>query len=191
MPRCAPALIGVQFLLANAPDVSLVSLRRHRLMTRRIVISLVQAQMLRSFIRVETPHHNTLQGHIQQLGVVNVGSGHHHAQRPRCRQAERFACCLPCLGPWDCGRPNLPKTGPAHVAPELVEGRQLAIPIPRLPVPRTPRPTQPRYAPEHQAPSGAGRYGGWCFRLPVPRTGDSNGGHIGMVPAAPTPVVKS
>ena len=45
-----------------------------------IVVSLVQTQMLNPYAG---PLHNyAIQGNGQQLGVVNIGTGHHHAQRP-------------------------------------------------------------------------------------------------------------
>ena len=71
---------GLQLLLPYPSDMPLVPVSRHRLMARWIVVSFVQAQMLNPGSR--TFHHYASQGHVQQFGVVNVGSGHHQAQWP-------------------------------------------------------------------------------------------------------------
>ena len=48
--------------------------------TRRIVISLVQSEVLLKCLRVRTLNDNGLNGQFQQLGVVNVGTAHDHTQ---------------------------------------------------------------------------------------------------------------
>ena len=51
-------------------------------MARGIVVSLVQAQPLRPLINtVWTLYNYVFQSQLQQLGVVDIGSGRHHAQR--------------------------------------------------------------------------------------------------------------
>jgi len=53
--------------------------RRHT--SRGIVIAFIQAQVLRRIVRRLRPiHHDRLDGLLQQLGVVDVGARHDHAQ---------------------------------------------------------------------------------------------------------------
>ena len=72
------------------------------LMAGWIVVSLVQAQTLEPCITTAwTLHHYAFQGNLQQLGVVNVGPGHHHAQRsaaPVNQDAPLAACLSPVRG---------------------------------------------------------------------------------------------
>ena len=71
----------VQLLLADASDVWPIAVSGDGSTTRRIVIPLVQAQVLWVILgELRTFDHNRLQGLIQQRGVVGVGSGNHNAQ---------------------------------------------------------------------------------------------------------------
>ena len=71
----------VQLLLADASDVWPIAVSGDGSTTRRIVIPLVQAQVLWVILgELRSFDHNRLQGLIQQRGVVGVGSGNHNAQ---------------------------------------------------------------------------------------------------------------
>ncbi len=64
-----------------------------------IVVSLVQAQMLSPSLW--PLHHYAFRGNGQQLGIVNIGSGHHQAQRPSAavnQQAALAASLAPIRG---------------------------------------------------------------------------------------------
>ena len=58
--------------------------------------------MLHLLITTAKPlHYNAFQGQRQQLGVVNIGPGHHHAQRPPApvnQDAPLAACLSPVRG---------------------------------------------------------------------------------------------
>ena len=71
----------VQFFLTDTADVSLVPVGRNSSVTCGVVIPFVQTQVL-SFIPgiFRTRHHYMLQSLFYQLGVVNIGSGHYHAE---------------------------------------------------------------------------------------------------------------
>ena len=69
----------VQFLFANTPDVRLVSGFGDSSVACGVVIPLVQAQVLDAF---RTVHHYALQRRLEEFRVVDISSGHHHAQWP-------------------------------------------------------------------------------------------------------------
>src|SRR5712691_11710172 len=72
----------VQLLLANAPNVRGVAVCRNGGLPGRIVVALVQTQMLRMPRgRLGPLDHDRLQGCREQLGIVDVGSRHHHGER--------------------------------------------------------------------------------------------------------------
>ena len=78
----------VQLLLSNAADMGTVSECGNGTVACGIVIPFVQAQVLGCFLSKRRTfrrgfgagHDYTLQSPLQQLRVVDVGSGHHHAQ---------------------------------------------------------------------------------------------------------------
>ena len=75
----------------------------------------------------------------QQFGVVNVGCGHHHGQRPPLPSA-RTLRLLPALArPVGLGPTESPQNGPCPW-----RSTQPAIPTPPRPVPLTPQPVPPR-----------------------------------------------
>ena len=108
----------VELFLADAPDVRRMAVRGCRGMACGIVVSLVQAQMLRHTLRRLRPlDHDRLDGLLQQLAVVDVGSSHHDAQRPASRpRRSRYVSCPVCRDPWGSGRQDPPKTRLAHGA---------------------------------------------------------------------------
>ena len=67
----------VQFLLANSPDMRLVSGVGDGPVAGGIVIPLVQAQVLGTFRPL---HYDALQRRPEEFRIVDIGSGHHHAQ---------------------------------------------------------------------------------------------------------------
>jgi hypothetical protein len=80
MPFAIPL---VEFLFADTPNVRNIVILIRRGASCRIVIALIQAQVLRRIVRRLRPIHNDrLNGLSQQLAVVDVGTGHNHAQRP-------------------------------------------------------------------------------------------------------------
>ena len=84
----------VQFLLANTPDLRLVSGVGVGPGAGGIVIPLVQAQVLDAFRSV---HHYALQRRPEEFRVVDISSGHHHTQWPAgpVDQDAFLASCLP------------------------------------------------------------------------------------------------
>ncbi len=72
-------LILVQSLLSDTPDVRLVSGVGDGSVACGVVIPLVQAQVLDAFRPL---HHYALQRRPEQFRVVDISSGHHHAQWP-------------------------------------------------------------------------------------------------------------
>ena len=88
----------VQFLFANTPDMRLVSGLGDGSVAGGIVIPLVQAQVLRAF---RTVHHYALQRRPEEFRIVNIGSGHHHAQwsaGPVYQDAFLASCLAPVCG---------------------------------------------------------------------------------------------
>ena len=84
----------VQFLFANTPDVRLASDVGDGSVACGVVIPLVQAQVLDTFWPV---HHYALQRRPEEFRVVDISSGHHHAQWPAgpVDQDAFLASCLP------------------------------------------------------------------------------------------------
>ena len=69
----------VQFLFANTADMGLVSGVGGGFVAGGIVIPLVQAQVLSA---LRPTHHYTLQRQPEEFRIVDIGSGHYHAQGP-------------------------------------------------------------------------------------------------------------
>ena len=82
----------IQFLLAT-PDMRLVSGFGDGPVAGGIVVPLVQAQWAPS-----TVHHYALQRRLEELRIVDIGSGHHHAQWPAC-PVDQDAFLAPSLAP--------------------------------------------------------------------------------------------
>jgi hypothetical protein len=71
----------IQLFLTNPSDVSLISVGWNYLMPSGIIVGLVQTQVLRRLRSGLRPfHHDGLNGRLQKLGVMDVGSRHDHAQ---------------------------------------------------------------------------------------------------------------
>ena len=88
---------GVQFLLPYASYARPVSPVSRRPTASGVVISLIRAQVLWGFPRTaRAGHDDVLRCLPQQLGVVNVGSGNHHAQGASAplNQNTPLAACL-------------------------------------------------------------------------------------------------
>ena len=84
----------VQFLFANTPDLRLVSGVGDGSVACGVVIPLVQAQVLDAFRPV---HPYALQRRLKEFRVVDISSGHHHAQwsADPVDQDAFLASCLP------------------------------------------------------------------------------------------------
>ena len=141
----------VQLLLADASDVWPIAVSGDGSTTRRIVIPLVQAQVLWVILgELRTFDHNRLQGLIQQRGVVGVGSGNHNAQWAALsfhKQAP-LAASLAAIR-W-VGSNQIPPNVPCPW-PRLPP----AIPSPRRPTLRTVPPRLPIFGARHPALKGA------------------------------------
>ena len=73
----------IELLFPYSAYVRLIVVPRRRLVSGGVVISLVQTQMLRSiFAWTRTLYHHGPQSRLQQLGIVDIGCGHHDAQWP-------------------------------------------------------------------------------------------------------------
>ena len=70
-------------LFADWSDVRDVSMLANGLVTGRVVIALVQAQVLRRTLGGRGAiNHDGSQGGSQELRIVDIGSAYHHSQRP-------------------------------------------------------------------------------------------------------------
>ncbi len=151
----------VQFLLANMPDMRLVSRVGDSSVACGVVIPLVQAQVLDAF---RTVHHYALQRRPEEFRVVDISSGHHHAQWSAgpVDQDAFLASCLPTV------RGIASNGTPPQNAPSPLSSQLTAIPNPRRPTPGILRSGRPRHAPAPHTRPNAGRSGGWCCHPPAP-----------------------
>ena len=135
---------GPEFLVPYASDVSPVLVCRHGLVSRWIVVSLVQTQMPEAFSTTVRPlHHYALQSQRQQRGVVNIGSSHHQAQWPVAAVDQEAPLAARLTAVRRVGTDRIPQNGPCPW-----RSPQPATPIPQPPVPRTLRSTLTRLAQE-------------------------------------------
>ena len=157
----------VQFLFANTPDVRLVSGVGDSSVSCGVVIPLVQAQVLDAF---RTVHHYALQRRPEEFRVVDISSGHHHAQCPAgpVDQDAFLASCLPTV------RGIASNSAPPN-APFPSSSRRTAIPSLRRPTPGILLSGRPRHTPAPHALPSAGRSGGWCCHPPAPWASGSIG----------------
>ena len=157
----------VQFLFANTPDVRLVSGVGDGSVACGVVIPLVQAQVLDTFWPV---HHYALQRRPEEFRVVDISSGHHHAQWPAgpVDQDAFLASCLPT------DRGIASNSAPPN-APFPSSSQLTAIPNLRRPTPGILLSGRPRHAPAPHARPNAGRSGGWCCHPPAPWASGSIG----------------
>jgi hypothetical protein len=78
-------LLAIKLLFSDPLDVRLVPMLRDSLVTGRIVIGFVQAQVLRGFLcDLGTVDHNGVQRGTQQFSVVHIGCCHDNGQRATC-----------------------------------------------------------------------------------------------------------
>jgi hypothetical protein len=71
----------VHLFLTDTADVRLVPVGRNSSVTCEVVIPFVKTQVLGFISGVcRACHHYMLQSLFQQLGVVDIGSGHYHTQ---------------------------------------------------------------------------------------------------------------
>jgi hypothetical protein len=71
----------IELLLTDAPNMGYVHVIRNSLFSSRIVVTLVQAQVLRFFLGwLGTLNHHGIKCRAQQTRIVDVGSTHHDCQ---------------------------------------------------------------------------------------------------------------
>jgi hypothetical protein len=81
--RTALAAFRVEFFLTDPPDVWRVVRGSNHSVAGWVVVSLIQTQMLRVFLGgLRSVHHDRLDGLLQQLGVVHLGTSQRDSQRP-------------------------------------------------------------------------------------------------------------
>src|SRR5918997_223999 len=82
-PRRVPLLARlVELLLADASDVGHVASSFHELLTRPVVIALVQAKMRGRLLgRLRPLDRHSVEGRSEELVVAHVRSGYHHRKR--------------------------------------------------------------------------------------------------------------
>ena len=121
----------VQFLFANTPDLRLVSGVGDGSVACGVVIPLVQAQVLDAFRPV---HPYALQRRLKEFRVVDISSGHHHAQwsADPVDQDAFLASCLPTVR--GIASNSAPQNAPFPWSSQLT-----AIPNLRRPTPGIPR----------------------------------------------------
>ena len=157
----------VQFLLANTPDLRLVSGVGVGPGAGGIVIPLVQAQVLDAFRSV---HHYALQRRPEEFRVVDISSGHHHTQWPAgpVDQDAFLASCLPTV------RGISSNSAPPKRAFPIEQSADCHSQF----TPSTPGillSGRPRHAPAPRPLPIAGRSGGWCCHPPAPWASGSIG----------------
>ena len=114
--------------------------------------------------------HDNFQRQPQQLGVVDVGHHHHHAQRPSVGLYQDAA-----LGPRLSQVGGVPANGIPPNGPCPLPRRPTTIPSPPRPVRCNGPECVPKSGGTTQPAPTAGKSGGWCCRLPVPGADDSTG----------------
>ena len=116
-------------------------------------------------------HHYALQRRLKEFRIVDICSGHHHAQWPAC-PVDQDAFLAPSLPPV---RGIVSNSAPPPNAPSPSSNRLTAIPNLRRPTPGILLSGQPRHAPAPHPLPNAGRFGGWCCHPPDPWASGSIG----------------